>query len=61
MKYEVSQGAYADFLNTLGRSGTSHRANFGSPGHANASGSIVPEDGSYRFGMGGFQAARTAP
>jgi formylglycine-generating enzyme required for sulfatase activity len=47
MKYEVSQGAYAAFLNTLGRSGASHRANFGSPGYAPSGGSIDLEDGTF--------------
>ncbi len=47
MKYEVSQGEYAAFLNTLGNSAAAHRANFGAPRYAQNGGSITLEGGTY--------------
>ena len=40
MKYELTQGAYADFLNTISNSATYQRANFGGRDYAEARGSI---------------------
>jgi formylglycine-generating enzyme required for sulfatase activity len=48
MKYEVAQGEYAAFLNTLGSSAASHRANFGGATYAQDGGSITLEDGTYQ-------------
>ena len=48
MKYEVSQGDYAAFLNTLGASAAAHRATFGAAEYAAEGGTITLEDGTYR-------------
>lgn len=48
MKYEVSQGDYAAFLNTLGRAAAAHRANFGAPSYRADGGSIHLDGGTYR-------------
>lgn len=47
MKYELSQGLYADFLNTLGDFPAAHRANFGSRGYSDAGGTIHLEGDCY--------------
>lgn len=40
MKYEITQGQYADFLNALGQQATYFRANFSGKGYAESRGSI---------------------
>jgi formylglycine-generating enzyme required for sulfatase activity len=48
MKYEVSQGEYAAFLNTLGASAAAHRANFGAATYAQDGGSIAVVEDTYQ-------------
>ncbi|HSR52365.1 MAG TPA: SUMF1/EgtB/PvdO family nonheme iron enzyme [Acidobacteriota bacterium] len=48
MKYEITQGQYAAFLNTLGDGATGFRAPFGGRGYYDYRGSILLEDGRYR-------------
>jgi len=48
MKYELRQGQYADFLNTLHPEATSVRANMAGREYAEHGGSIMVENGNYR-------------
>jgi formylglycine-generating enzyme required for sulfatase activity len=48
MKYELSQGQYADFLNSISSSATYQRANFGGRDYAQARGSIYLEAQKYQ-------------
>jgi formylglycine-generating enzyme required for sulfatase activity len=48
MKYKVTQGQYADFLNTLSDMQTANRAIHGGRDYRGSRGTIVLEDGTYR-------------
>ena len=48
MKYEPTQGQYADFLNTLTDYQSQHRANFGGRNYYSLRGSIKIENGEYK-------------
>lgn len=50
MKYEVTQGLYAKFLNLIGKSAASVRANFGAPEYEQHGGTIALKDGKYVAG-----------
>lgn len=47
MKYELSQGQYADFLNSISSAATYHRANFGGRDYYRYRGTIRLKDGNY--------------
>ncbi len=48
MKYEISQGQYAAFLNSLGPTSAAHRANFGGSDYYEKRGTIRYEEGKYK-------------
>lgn len=48
MKYELAQGNYVDFLNSIGQYYTHNRANFGGRNYVKDRGSIYFENGKYR-------------
>ncbi len=50
MKYEVTQGLYAKFLNLIGSTAATVRVNFGSPRYEKHGGTIRLEDGKYVAG-----------
>lgn len=50
MKYEVTQGLYATFLNLIGKTAATVRANFGSPSYKKHGGTIKLADGKYKAG-----------
>ncbi|MEP1032002.1 SUMF1/EgtB/PvdO family nonheme iron enzyme [Ekhidna sp.] len=47
MKYEVTQGQYARFLNLIGKTAATVRVNFGSPNYKKHGGTIELKDGKY--------------
>ncbi len=47
MKYETTQGQYADFLNSISSAATHSRANFGGKGYEQFRGTIKMENGKY--------------
>jgi formylglycine-generating enzyme required for sulfatase activity len=47
MKYEPTQGQYANFLNSLSASQSQHRVNFSGKGYYDNRGSVYMEDGKY--------------
>ncbi len=47
MKYELNQGCYVEFLNTLNEDQTQHRANFGGKYYFAKRGTITNRDGKY--------------
>lgn len=50
MKYETTQGQYADFLNSISNNATFARANFGGKGYDQFRGTIKMENGKYIAG-----------
>lgn len=51
MKYEITQGQYAAFLNNIDKEGAAIRANFGGPDYYSSRGTIRLQDGHYVAGV----------